>query len=474
MSDKRHKAFLTVIILAFLSLLVLAGARANGAELSSQVGTSHSVAGAIGLDARAAALAWAVTGVDMGAAGLEINPAAPALVAGNQFIIGHLQWVLDASVSQGIVAFPFRDEGVISLGLLHFDQGTVDEVLEDGSFTGETLGARDLQLSLGMARIFGDWFCAGAKLTLFQKTLGWERATGLMGSVGLLSRDLSGFRLGLAALDFGPPLRIRQEKDPAPLRFRVGASHQVRVAGDFSLQNSIDFAVPRDNYNSFGVGTEWGYRDVLVLRAGYRRTLMDDQTPESDRFHYGFGIRVGGYRLDYAFATKEEFENVHRVAVTYDFGRREAPAPAWEPVPAAPAPASETAAPADSAAPVPLAKVTVLQGIRFDLDSAEILPSSCERLDAIYDRLLATPDVEAVEIQGHTDDTGSEDYNLALSLMRARAVRDYFLAKGYPPRKLGVMGYGAERPLVANDSPEGRAQNRRIELHLVRVTNADL
>jgi len=473
MSDKRHKAFMTVFILAFLSLLILAGARADAAELSSQVGTSHSVVGAIGLDARAAGLAWAVTGVDMGAAGLEANPAAPALVAGNQFVVGHLQWVLDASVSQGIVAFPFRDEGVISLGLVHFDQGTVDEVLADGSFTGETLGARDLQLSLGMARIFGDWFSAGAKLTLFQKTLGWERATGLMGSVGLLSRDLSGFRLGVAALDFGPPLRFRQEKDPAPLRFRLGASHRVQVAGDFSLQNSVDFAVPRDNYNSFGVGTEWGYRDILVLRAGYRRTLMDDQTPESDRFHYGAGVRVGGYRLDYAFATKEEFENVHRVAVTYDFARREAAAPEAPPAPVAPAPEA-AAAPADSAVVVPLAKVTVLQGIRFDLDSAEILPSSRDRLDGIYERLLATPDVEAVEIQGHTDDTGNADYNLALSLARARAVRDYFLAKGFPPRKLGVMGFGADRPLVANDTPEGRAQNRRIELHLVRVVDSDL
>ncbi len=468
MAERRQKWVLGAFIALFFFLLSLTEKQAEGAELDAAVGTSHSSVMALGLDARAAALGWAVTAVDLGAAGQSFNPASGALVRQRQLYLGHVDWVMDTSLSQGMALLPMA-VGTVSVGALYFDQGTVDEVLDDGTYTGERLGARDMSLSLGLARRFGPGLSFGARFTVFQKTLGWERASGMQGSFGLLSDDMGGFRLGASVQGIGPGLRFREVQDPAPLRYRLGVAQTVAVGDEVRMQNSLDIVYPRDNYASFHVGTEWEYAGMLALRAGYRRTLLEDGTAEGDRFSFGAGFRLGDYRFDYAYAPKNDFDPVHRFSVNFSLSAfTGSPAPGGA---AAPGDAPDYAsADSDSAAMdyAPLPRVTVLKGITFDLNSSEVTEASSALLGEVFARLLSTPRVEAVEIQGHTDNSGEEPFNRRLSLQRARAVREFFVEQGYSPAKLGVMGFGSSRPLVGNASPEGRAANRRIEIHVIR------
>jgi OmpA-OmpF porin, OOP family len=67
-----------------------------------------------------------------------------------------------------------------------------------------------------------------------------------------------------------------------------------------------------------------------------------------------------------------------------------------------------------------------------------------------------------VEIQGHTDNIGTRNYNIRLSLARAQAVCDYLTAKGIAKDRLIIKGFGPDRPIAKNDTSEGRGQNRRI------------
>jgi hypothetical protein len=67
------------------------------------------------------------------------------------------------------------------------------------------------------------------------------------------------------------------------------------------------------------------------------------------------------------------------------------------------------------------------------------------------------------EIGGHTDNTGPREFNMQLSRARARSVRQYLIAHGIAPQRLGAQGYGPDRPLGDNNSEAGRAQNRRVE-----------
>jgi len=254
----------------------------------------------------------------MGVAGMEYNPASPARLEGRSFYLGHLSWVLDAHLSQVLVALPFRDEGVIGLGLAHFDQGTIDEVLEDGTFTGERLGARDFQLTAGLAHPLGERLSVGVKLTVFHKTLGRERAGGAMGSAGLLTSELHGFRFGAACSMRPRPALSRAQGPGAPA---LPHGHVPRLFHRRRLPHPELpglSAAPR-NFASFGFGTEWAYPRHPDPARGYRRTLEEDDTPDGDRFHYGCGLRVGHYRFDYAFSPKEDFEAVHHVAVTFEF-----------------------------------------------------------------------------------------------------------------------------------------------------------
>ncbi|MCV0398067.1 MAG: OmpA family protein [Rhizobiaceae bacterium] len=75
-----------------------------------------------------------------------------------------------------------------------------------------------------------------------------------------------------------------------------------------------------------------------------------------------------------------------------------------------------------------------------------------------------------VDVNGHTDSTGSDSYNDRLSQRRAYSVADYLAGQGVDPRRFAVNGYGESDPIASNDTPEGRAANRRVEIYLVPLT----
>jgi outer membrane protein OmpA-like peptidoglycan-associated protein len=100
--------------------------------------------------------------------------------------------------------------------------------------------------------------------------------------------------------------------------------------------------------------------------------------------------------------------------------------------------------------------------VEFETDSDVITPVGRALLDEILVALQQFPDI-SIEIAGHTDDQGPDDYNLDLSRRRAEAVLAYVVAAGETPDRYVVIGYGETRPLVDNTTAENRARNRRIE-----------
>jgi outer membrane protein OmpA-like peptidoglycan-associated protein len=101
--------------------------------------------------------------------------------------------------------------------------------------------------------------------------------------------------------------------------------------------------------------------------------------------------------------------------------------------------------------------------IEFYADSDALSAKGRVALDAILPTLRSRPTTR-VEITGHTDNLGSEDYNLALSQRRAEAVRQYLLAQGIAEEQLSTGAYGSSLPIADNATPEGRQRNRRAEV----------
>lgn len=108
-------------------------------------------------------------------------------------------------------------------------------------------------------------------------------------------------------------------------------------------------------------------------------------------------------------------------------------------------------------------KPVILQGVNFGFDKAVLLENSVQILDRVAVSLLAHPEVK-VEVGGHCDSDGSNEYNLKLSDRRAKAVRDYLIKKGVAATQLTAKGYGESQPIADNKTAEGKAKNRRVEL----------
>jgi outer membrane protein OmpA-like peptidoglycan-associated protein len=106
-----------------------------------------------------------------------------------------------------------------------------------------------------------------------------------------------------------------------------------------------------------------------------------------------------------------------------------------------------------------------LSDILFDSNHATLKPSAREKLSKLAGILLAYPGAYHMQIEGHTDSVGSQDYNQRLSEDRAIAVQDYLVSVALPAeRMVAVRGFGKIRPVATNDTPEGRQTNRRVEI----------
>lgn len=104
--------------------------------------------------------------------------------------------------------------------------------------------------------------------------------------------------------------------------------------------------------------------------------------------------------------------------------------------------------------------------IQFDFDKAALRPANRELLSRIAGVLL-TSNGYRVQVFGHTDDVGSEQYNLELSGKRAQAVRDYLIEAGIDPEILTAKGFGKSSPLVPGTDPQARTKNRRVEIGII-------
>lgn len=146
------------------------------------------------------------------------------------------------------------------------------------------------------------------------------------------------------------------------------------------------------------------------------------------------------------------------LGLKYTFPQVEAPPPPPPP----PLPVVEVPPP-----PQVVQKKIVLRNVLFDFDRSNIRPDSAPVLDEAVQLLKDTGDISIIA-EGHTDSIGTDAYNLKLSERRAASVRTYLVAHGIAADRIRTEGFGESRPVASNDTADGRAQNRRVELRVVQ------
>jgi outer membrane protein OmpA-like peptidoglycan-associated protein len=164
------------------------------------------------------------------------------------------------------------------------------------------------------------------------------------------------------------------------------------------------------------------------------------------------------------------------------FSSSEGPEAQPPPSPPPPPPAPVVVQPPPQVAPPPVPpapeppraeirqqQIVINQRIHFDFDSADIRPDSYPILDAVVELFRSHPEIQKVQVQGHADDVGTDEYNLSLSRRRANAVMTYLIQRGIEPARLEAIGFGRMRPLVQGTTEEARATNRRTEFLILPI-----
>lgn len=109
--------------------------------------------------------------------------------------------------------------------------------------------------------------------------------------------------------------------------------------------------------------------------------------------------------------------------------------------------------------------------ITFDTDQAAIKPQFFEVLSSVA-IVLNEFNKSLVDVYGHTDSDGPDQYNLDLSNQRANSVAQYLISQGVSPRRIEAVGFGETQPIASNSTPQGKQQNRRVEIRIVPLQQA--
>jgi OOP family OmpA-OmpF porin len=137
------------------------------------------------------------------------------------------------------------------------------------------------------------------------------------------------------------------------------------------------------------------------------------------------------------------------------------------------APAAAAAAPAPAVAPAKIPEVvpaprviTFRADAFFDFDKSAVKPEGQAALKSMIEQAKGTT-IEQVRVEGHTDATGPAKYNIGLSVRRAEAVKKFLVQEGIPANKVVTEGVGEAQPVATNNTRDGRALNRRVEVEFV-------
>ena len=275
--------------------------------------------------------------------------------------------------------------------------------------------------------------------------------------------------------------------------------------GTFAGSSNLGPGVTYDKWGlkNIGIMGRWHFGDKKVrpyVALGFGRQEHRNvySVDANGTFSLGGGIRgqmakhFSGfaqvlYRMDMDGKTQPWHDNyedwIYSVGVSFDFGGKPPPpppAPKSEPPPPPPPPPNpdldgdgvlnehDKCPNTRKGAVVDLdgcevEAVISLEGVHFDFDKATLRPEAKAVLDGAA-ALLDKHERVVVEVAGHTDSTGPEDYNQGLSERRANSVKDYLVSKGVQAQRLQAKGYGESMPVASNDTKEGRAENRRVEL----------
>ena len=315
----------------------------------SKVGITAAPFLEIGIGARAVGMGGAFVGTADDASALFWNPSGIARSPNMQFLFMHADWLADISFDFAGFSIPLGPFGSIGASLTSLNYGEMlVRTVNSPDGTGERFNSGDIAVGLSYARGLTDRFSIGFTVKYINQRIWHESANGFAMDFGtLFITGFKGLRIGATLSNFGTDMRM-EGKDllvyhdinpyiqgnndrtpsnletqhwPLPLTFQFGLAMEILQTPMSRVTIAADAIHPSDNTESMNLGAEYGFRDMLFLRAGYRDMLLRDGE-QGLTFGAGFGQRFVGnlkVQLDYAYADFGRLENVQRFSLSLSF-----------------------------------------------------------------------------------------------------------------------------------------------------------
>jgi len=472
----------TVVSLLLLSLLVATTASAqNFADPWLRMGVG----------AKAMAMGTAATAVAEDATAAYWNPAALATL--RQFEASLMYTAgMKAERNYNYVSAALRVDRVGTFGLSWLNSGIsgVQKREVAGPAT-STFDVANNALQLSYGRELASGLALGISGKYLQEDLAENTGYGV--DAGLLFKPYDEITLGAMVRD----LAGKHGKDVLPYEARLG----IGVLPWKHIVLSGDFIKVRDAEMTSALGAAY-HVDVTDKTNFYLAAGFNDIMRDTRGFNAGFGIGFNNFAVQYAYVTEPQsfLQENHRLSVNFYFkeknplkslmGTLKREKKAAEPSVRPPEGPKEfihryifegnpslklslellRPAQKDSIKAIwsEAGGVVSFPGVNFATGSAEITDEFARVLDGASQLVNEHPEIQLLEIQGHTDNTGTDAINNPLSQARADAVRNYLIARGVDPNRLTAKGYGSTKPVGSNATDQGRYQNRRIDIVRVR------
>jgi len=305
------------MIIIFCWLIILEGNCFGKDDSYRKAGKSAATFLKISVDARAAGMGEAYTGLAEGASSIYYNPAGlmqnktkEATFMHNEYFeginhefVGYVQPIEDRVVGVGIVGL-FIDD---------IPRKTKAMVLDEGSFE-----SNDYCLIFSLGQKIKEDISGGLSLKIIRQKLDNERGIGVGVDVGLLYKDYPTERvnIGVVLQNIGQKMKIYKERFSLPTTLKVGIVY--RLQSDKLLLVG-DIKKPYDNEASIHLGLEYQIIKAVLLRGGYRYKIDNLANEPLTDLTCGAGFTIKDFRLDYAFIPYDKFEDTHRISLTRSF-----------------------------------------------------------------------------------------------------------------------------------------------------------
>jgi outer membrane protein OmpA-like peptidoglycan-associated protein len=478
----------------------------------------------IASSARQVGMGEAFTGLADDINFLQYNIGALGLVEKSTLGLNYFSWIHDTQ--QGAVGFATATNyGKFAFNLVYFNEGEITEFDESFRATGSIIGSNDIAMTLGVGypkNIYGLNISFGGAFKIVRQNLADQSATALGLDLGFLIK-YKHISYGATIQNFGiTKLKFVEKEDPLPETYRGGVGCNFKLRNNIKVNLAADVAWLADQKLKSYCGAEFVFNKVVAVRGGYKFHDFD-----ANRWGAGTGIIIpvealgnSQVKLDYAYSPLSAFVgSTHRFSLTIEFDtmeKKSTPADMFgeqerkkfddlaeqlrsqvEAAENARLAAQESerrtkglenemarrlahikniADSSDGKIVVhptsTMDSVSFTMRINFKFDRANIRPDEFETMKRVGEILNTFPG-NKVQLAGHTCFIGTEDYNIKLSHWRIDSVMTYLTTKENVNlnRFFYPVGYGKQKPIASNDTPEGRSKNRRVDFTIFTKTD---